>query len=104
MRLGWFGVPWYAYAIGCLLVAVSYIIFTIEPTKGYNWTAKPVWRFVILRWFHSLVWVLLATACLTMQRKGEQGIIWAKSISFIGLLIYLLYLLFFFIEKDKSTS
>lgn len=103
MRLGWFGIPWYGYAIGCLVVAISYMIFILEPTKGYNWSAQPVWRFIILKWFHSLVWVLLATACLLMQWKGEQGTTLAKSISLMSLLIYLLYLLFFFIEKGKST-
>lgn len=109
MRLGWFGIPsfgipWFGYVMGCLMVAMGYMLFIIEHTKGYNWTAQPVWRFIILRWFHSLVWLLLATACLIMQWKGEQGTIWAKAISLTGLVIYLLYMLFLVIEKGKSST
>lgn len=80
MRVGWFGIPWYVYTFGCLGRAVGYGLFTIEPAKAYNWALLPVWRWVILRWFHSLVWVLLACACLIMQLKGEKGTRWAKSI------------------------
>ena len=104
MQVGWFGIPWYVYGAGCLLVALGYGFFVIDPARGYNWANQPLWRLLILRWFHSLVWVLLGLACLVMQLTGGQATTWAKGLGVAGLLVYMLYMPFFFLEKGKSPS
>ena len=101
MRVGWFGIPWYVYALICLLVAIGYGIFAVPPVKGYNWSTQPIWRFVVLRWFHSFVWLFLCTGCLLMYFRGEHGLTLAKLVSLLGLLFYLIYLICFFLEKSK---
>lgn len=101
MRVGWFGIPWYVYALICLLVAIGYSIYPIQPVKGYDWSAQPTWRFIVLRWSHSLVWIFLCAGCLLMHIRGEQALNWAKSVSLLALMLYLIYLMCFLLEMSK---
>ncbi|MGA0555265.1 hypothetical protein ACO2Q8_01330 [Larkinella sp. VNQ87] len=96
------GIHWSVCALLCALVAIAYGIFIIHPGKGYAWAAQPFWKYLVLRWFHSLVWVFLALACLIMQTGQPEHVGSAKVVGLLGLGCYLLYLLIFFFEKAKS--
>jgi hypothetical protein len=47
----------------CLIVASAYLVVWPgwkDPERVWH---RSVWSKIILRWFHSLTWVLLAAAC-----------------------------------------
>ena len=47
----------------CLIVAGAYYFVWPGWKDPDRVRRRPVWSQVILRWFHSLTWVLLAAAC-----------------------------------------
>ena len=54
------GIPWSVLALAALgVMAVYLVVDTSHGTTGATW--------VVLRWFHSLCWLLLALAALTAQ-------------------------------------
>ncbi len=64
-----FGMPLSTLGLICMCLALLwYFVWpkdnTPKPLKqvpGYR--PRPVWMHDVLRWFHMLVWMLLATAC-----------------------------------------
>jgi hypothetical protein len=64
-----FGLPLSTLGLICMCLALLwYFVWpkdnTPKPLKqvpGYR--SRPVWMHDVLRWFHMLVWMLLATAC-----------------------------------------
>ncbi len=61
-----FGVPWIVLAAIALAVAVVYLfIQTTGTVTG--------WRWLVLRWGHSLCWLLLAMAALAKAAIGVPG-------------------------------
>lgn len=56
MRKGWFGLPWLVYALVASGIAVVWVF--VWPQDRV--TAQEGLRFLVVRWGHLLVWVLLA--------------------------------------------
>lgn len=61
-----FGVPWIVLAAIALIVAVVYLFMQTTGTATG-------WRWVMLRWGHSLCWLLLAAAALAKAGLGVPG-------------------------------
>ena len=63
------GIPLFTWGLVCLgLAVVWYTVWpkdrTPEPlTKLPEYKPRPAWMQSVLRWFHALVWVMLAAAC-----------------------------------------
>lgn len=93
MDKGWFQIPWLYYGLVCILVAIVYALIKVPPSKTFDWHTAPVWQSLILRWMHSLVWILLAVAAGYMEWKGDVGIPKSKVIAFVSLVFYVIYLL-----------
>jgi hypothetical protein len=68
-------------AIICLIVATVYL-FMWPGRKNPNpqWS---VWTRLVLRWFHSLTWILIAAACL----------LWSKIPAIAAFCVYLIFLI-----------
>lgn len=49
--------------IVCLVVATAYCFVWPGRNDPKRVQERPLWANLILRWFHSLAWVLLAMAC-----------------------------------------
>lgn len=58
------------------------------PTTG---TACPLWRHVILRWFHALVWVLLALSCFLRANQFPRELATADVTASVALLLYVVF-------------
>ncbi len=101
MSTGWFGIPWYVYAAICLAIALVYSFVPVAPVKRYAWAARPVWRYLILRWFHAAVWLLLAAACLVRQAAAAKGGPAANALALAALACYVSYLIVLLLEKKK---
>ena len=57
-----FGIPLVFWGMGCLAIAVAY--YRIWPQPGPKRSLpRTQWQHIVLRYFHSLVWVLLAAGC-----------------------------------------
>jgi hypothetical protein len=59
-----FGISWVVWAVLALIPAGLFSVVWPRPQK-----TSPPWMFWVLRWGHSVVWVLLALSCLA--RAGQ---------------------------------
>jgi hypothetical protein len=73
-----FGIPLALWAMICLGIAAVYYYIWPRPHPRRA-TPRTTWRHVVLRYFHALVWVLLAAGCFA----GMAGL------STLGLLLAL---------------
>ncbi len=80
------GIPLLFWGAGCLLVALAFVF--VAP-KEHLADASALRGFV-LRWFHSLVWVLLAASCFIRAAGGASGL--ANQVAFGGLIAYLIFM------------
>jgi len=55
-----FGIPLTILGFICLGLAAPWLFFW--PVPNPNDPPRPAWRHFVLRWFHALVWILLALA------------------------------------------
>lgn len=81
-----FGVPLPIWGVVCLAIAAVWVF--IWPSKT---TATAGLRFFILRWFHSIVWLLLAAAAFAAG-FNILGAAAARSIALLSLFTYLAFL------------
>ncbi len=79
------GMPWLALVAVALAIAAIYLI--IDTTAGAGGL-----RWWVLRWFHSLCWVLLALAALVMSRVTPLPLHWAKGLGVAGGLTYAVFI------------
>lgn len=99
MNKGWFNIPWFVCGILCALVAIIYFIIPLAPYKNFTWTGLPAWNYFVLRWLHSIVWILLLIACIYMQVKDKKGGKEAKLIALGGLSCYVIYITVYILSK-----
>lgn len=88
--MGFFDISWWIWGGLALIVGLVYIFFVpkaklVAATKGM--------QFVILRWFHSLVWLILAISCF--MRANQFMIEWANPVALSGGVLYLIFLVAF---------
>lgn len=82
-----FGVPLDLYGMACLLLAFAWLIAwprARAPERGP--------RRVILRWGHSLVWLMLALAAFIGGTGVLGGLATAGPLAFAALLLCILFL------------
>ncbi len=80
------GIPWSVVTLAALVVAVIYIV--IDTSNGASGIAG-----FILRWFHTLCWLFLATAALAMSQLTPLPAAWAVPLAAIGGAIYAIFAL-----------
>lgn len=90
-----FGVPWSIAGIIC--IAISVIYFFIWPKELVS--NLPQFQFIILRWFHSLVWILLAISFFLRYIKFEYKNIIVDGLGYAALLVYVIFIVTFLLNK-----
>jgi hypothetical protein len=88
MATGLLGISWFGWGGLCLAVAALYWVAWPKPHPERR-EPRPAWAGVVLRWFHSLVWVLLALACALWGFQFPAPASWLGR---FALLIYLVFL------------
>jgi peptidoglycan/LPS O-acetylase OafA/YrhL len=79
-----FGIPWIALATIALVIAVVYVVIdTGASADGLRW--------IVLRWFHPLCWLFLASAALARSKVTPLPVDWAGALGAIGGLLYLVF-------------
>jgi len=82
------GVPLIFWGAICLFFAITWAL--IWPShKGATLHGL---RYFIMRWFHALVWLLLALAAFIAAFTGPSGALVAPSLAFLSLIAYLIFM------------
>jgi hypothetical protein len=91
MSTAFFGIPWSFWGSLCVVVAAIYTVVWPRPKAAVT-PARSLWRHVILRWFHPLVWVLLALSCFIRPSQWLGGSATANGLALLALLVYGIFL------------
>jgi hypothetical protein len=89
------GLPVEIWAVLCLALAVMYFSFWPRPPRTAT-TPRTAWQQLVLRWFHTLVWLLLALAALALKYVGVTV---AQVLGLLGLVSYFIFMAVFVREK-----
>lgn len=80
------GIPWSVLALVALGVMVVYLVLdTSHGATGVSW--------LILRWFHSLCWLLLSLAAVAMAKITPMSVGWATPLAVAGGITYAIFML-----------
>ncbi len=90
MQEKFLGVPWLIWAIVAIVVVALYA-FVIPNSKITPSTTGI--QLLILRWFHPLVWVLLAMMFLMRSKLVPGSTTLANSIGLAGLMVYITFMI-----------
>lgn len=82
------GVPLPIWGLICLAVAAVWVF--VWPSKT---TVTAGLRFFILRWFHAIVWLLLAAAAFIVGFDILGGVATARLVALLSLFTYLAFML-----------
>lgn len=91
---------YWAFSLGALLIAALYYTLWPKPLNSAHAAARPIILRWLLRWGHSVVWVLLALFFM-----GKTGF-WSGSMAIwqpfgiAALCLYGLFLLAIFIDRN----
>lgn len=89
------GIPYTLWGIAGLAMAMLWVF--IWPRKA---NVKPnCLAFYILRWFHTLTWLLLAAAAWIAGFNILGGKATAQLVAFLGLITYLIFITMFATTK-----
>lgn len=94
MNTGFFGLPWFAWA--GISLAVSLLYSFVWPRRRISENGG--FRYLVLRWGHTLVWVLLAINFL-LRGLSPSAASAADAFALSGGLAYLLFLVMTFSTK-----
>jgi hypothetical protein len=89
MNTPFLGVAWFVWGLLCVAVAVIFIV--IWPRGKRPGKARGL-QSLILRWFHALVWVLLAMSFLLRDGKVLGGPSTANVLALLALGVYLIFI------------
>ena len=94
MENGFLGLPLYFWGALCLVVALIYAVIWPKPRPGA--APRPALTHLILRWGHSLVWVLLAVAAFLASAGVTSA---AGVLAPAARLIYLVFITTYQMER-----
>jgi hypothetical protein len=95
-----FGIPLVFWGLGCLAVAVTYYRLWPQPSPKRT-LARTQWQHVVLRYFHALVWVLLAAGCF-LAGTGYTNIgLWLAA---AALPVYIIFLVMLIKDRNRELA
>ena len=81
-------------AVVCLAIAAVYLFVWPGRSNPERVALRPLWRRIVLRWFHSLFWVVAAVAC----------VLWSKVAVVAALAVYLIFLIALMLERRSVAG
>lgn len=90
-----------AWVVVCLALAVLYVRAwprrrAVGVTQGF--------RYLVLRWFHALVWLLLALSVAVRAQSGQTAYVVASAIAIAALLVYVVFLFVAFTKVARPPA
>jgi hypothetical protein len=98
MTRGLFDLPWVVWA--ALAFAVAAVFAFVAPGSA---GATGI-RYVVLRWFHPLAWVLLGSSALVRGFAPGGARSAADPISQLALVVYLAFLVTFMVTRRRHRA
>ncbi len=93
-RVKFWGIPLVLWSLLCLLLALVWI--WVWPADRAN--PEDGLRFMVLRWFHALTWLLLALSLFSATRHVAWSAL-TRPLAFAALLVYLVFLAVFITNR-----
>ena len=93
------GVPLVFWGIGCLAVAVAYYRIWPQPSPKRS-QRRTQWQHIVLRYFHSLVWILLAAGCFLAGAGFNIGL-WVAA---LALPVYIYFLVMMVQDRNRELA
>jgi hypothetical protein len=88
MNVTFLGTPFLVWGGVCFVLSIIWVRFwPSDRAAGVD----AIRRF-ILRWFHALVWLLLAVAAWVAASGGAGGAATARIVAFLALITYLVFM------------
>jgi peptidoglycan/LPS O-acetylase OafA/YrhL len=81
-----YGIPWVALAVVAVLLALAYAVVP----GGVD---ADGWRWIVLRWFHTVAWVFFALAAIARAKVTPAPIEVAAPLAATGGLAYVVLML-----------
>ncbi len=94
MTSSFLGVSFTVWGIIGLAIAAIWIF-----VRTSHRAATPRWRFIVLRWFHMVVWLLLALAAFIAGSSLPGAAAIARLAALLSLLTYLIFMAALFTSK-----
>ena len=91
------GIPYWVWAAISAVIAVIYYFTWPRPVNNIN--TRPVWRHIILRYFHTLTWVFITVSFLVRMAFPPQGETWGDILALTGFGVYLIFLITAYIDR-----
>ena len=101
MTPSFLSIPFYIWALLCLVVAGIYAVVWPRPKDGQR---RAMWQYLVLRWFHSLVWILLAVACLMWAGWLPGNDELAQRFAFVALPVYGVFMIVLQMERRGQAK
>ena len=80
-----YGIPWTLLALIALAVTIVFLVIDLSAgASGLRW--------IVVRWGHALVWLLLMLGALAMSRITPLPVAWAGPLAAAGGVLYLVFL------------
>lgn len=92
MNAGFLNISWFVWSGLSLGVALVFVGFVPNADKIHATTGL---QRVILRWFHSLTWLLLALSFAMRGIPNETLNTWANPVGLAGGIVYAIFLVSF---------
>jgi hypothetical protein len=93
------GIPLVFWGIGCLTVAVAYYRIWPQPSPKRT-QGRTQWQHIVLRYFHALVWVLLAAGCF-LAGSGYNIGLWVAA---LALPVYIYFLVMVVQDRNRELA
>ena len=87
MNHSFLDIPWRFWGALCVIIGIVYTLLWPRPGKGVE---RSSWHHLIIRWFHGIVWFLLAAACFV--RTNPENNTLSNELALLGLLFYLIFI------------
>ncbi len=95
MESKFLGVPLVVWGVVCLVIAAVFVFVwphdRVADTSGL--------RYMLVRWGHALVWLLLASSCFVRVVLGRSGAGLANNVAFAALIVYVSFLAAMFVRS-----
>ena len=95
-----FGIPLLFWGFGCLAVAVAYYRLWPQPSPKRS-TPRTGFQHFVLRYGHTLVWLLLAGGCFG---AGAGFVPFGLTLAFASLPVYIVFLVMLLQDRQRELA
>lgn len=99
--IGFFGISYLYWAILAFFIALVTLFIRIPPfalpRNPNNWIVKKI----ILYYFHSTAWLIIAWVCYRIYRRGGDFSVWLGLLSGLAILLLAIFLIVWLIDRLK---